>query len=95
MILLNFFKQGRECWCKGSFARDRHGNSVGVTNSEAVSFCLVGALARFYPEKKGFHDASIRLANTVVKAMPGISVSGFNDSASYDQLLEVLESAGV
>lgn len=35
-------------WTQGAEARDRHGDSVSETRSNAVSFCMAGAVGKIY-----------------------------------------------
>lgn len=35
-------------WCQGAFARDAQGRSVSLSSDTAVSFCLSGAIRRWY-----------------------------------------------
>lgn len=98
MMLHDFFNKSRECWCRGALAKDRHGNTVSISSPNAVSFCLAGAVYVTY----GPHCNSVvaKLLQTL-RANPekyNNTVNGlahFNDTATYEQLMELLKTAAV
>lgn len=42
--------KNRKNWCQGSWARDKAGMTVHTDDSEAVTFCAVGAMRKVYKE---------------------------------------------
>jgi hypothetical protein len=61
-------------WCRGHYAEDVHGNPVGCTSNDAVSFCFFGALRRVF---------NWNLPNDLYAAtghVLGVHPTGWNDS---------------
>ena len=64
-------------WVKGAYARTAEGRRAGSCESDAVRFCLLGAITRCYPNA-GFGE----VLNRVVDQLPGRAIAEWNDDQS-------------
>lgn len=82
-----------ENWCKGEMAVDLAGNPVSWQSSEAVKWCVLGAIGKCY----GRFDTSAidRLKDVVVKRGYPKWISSFNDMVEWDSLISAVEEAGI
>lgn len=89
-------KNGPAVWTKGSYARKVSGMCCLAKNVDAVSFCLLGLLNKFYGPKI-MTEAEIALRNTIFTAEGHRSITEFNDSKStvFEDVLEVVKKADV
>jgi hypothetical protein len=88
----------REKWTTGAFAKDLYGTPVGYTSENACSFCLRGALNKVC-SRTVFSDEIPSLYETI-KSKLGFEISTypiglatFNDSRTYEEMIEVLDEA--
>lgn len=75
-------------WTQGSFARDIQGRSVAVHSRQAVSFDLLGAIARVAD-----NDASYAVIFKCLSECIDESLPDWNDSASLEEILACLGEA--
>lgn len=98
----------REKWTQGVFARDEGSVSVRSTDPDAVCWCLEGAvIALYYPHGPKEVDGVRAKINTAItllfpefKPDPDSDtdcgkIIGFNDTHSYEEVMQVLELADV
>lgn len=73
-------------WTQGSYARDAEGCPVPLDDPYAECFCVAGAIARFAKGEDWADGLQIvrRTLNTG-RAVPFVSVSGWNDEAGRTQ----------
>jgi len=83
-------------WTRGTIARDRAGHRVQANSSQAVSWCVHGAVLKTGKEL-GANDSTIRTAQLLlntVSAQKFHHVADFiNDSFGYERAMEVLSLA--
>jgi hypothetical protein len=85
-----------EKWTKGAFARDSKGDSIDPRSSEAVCWCIEGALYKCYTDYDDWRVAR-RLIKEIKKANKlGYLVSWQDDpERTYDEVIEILKLADV
>ena len=78
-----------ENWTKGSYSVDNHGDSVGLSDPSATSFCIVGACMRC-----GVFSDKLE---QIIVARGFTSLENFNDhpSTTHEDVLSVLLEAGL
>jgi hypothetical protein len=92
-------------WCKGNMAKTAEGENCGVANSDAQSFCLVGATVKCYP-KIDEQECAMRKIRAAIAELgfeytyhfrPMVWISDFNDDAriTFDQVRAVVQRADV
>jgi hypothetical protein len=93
--LYEFFKGHRERWTRGTLARNKQGEEVTPLSRSAIRFCLIGATHKLYGDDRAVLDA-LR-AEVARRDGSGwlVLLGAFNDHASFDELLDVIKSAGV
>jgi hypothetical protein len=81
-------------WTQGEFARDASGERVSWRSSEAVQFCVWGALNRAAYDTTGDRRQSITLADHAARALrAGVtSLSGTNDSGTHGDVLAIFDT---
>lgn len=85
-------------WTQGTNARDSRGMSVSTANSDAVAFCLWGAICRANWTLSNCGTALLS-ASTLVRNTLGprgkMNISGFNDTKgrTKEEILAVLDKA--
>ena len=84
-------------WCKGSKAKDKHGNMANPTESNAYSWCLIGAIQKsLYPvgyfgvDTPTYHKA----VNCVSSVINYRDLGWFNDDkeTTHDDVISALTS---
>lgn len=94
--------KSEENWTKGEAARDKYGDRVSESSDRAVSFCLVGAFWKCYPD--GDDEAKRKLANVILEKhpdraipclMPSNVIIDFNDhdNTTFEEVRAVVEAA--
>lgn len=80
-------------WTQNASARDAQGKSVHPTAIEAVCWCVIGAVAKCYPEITSQSKAMLRL----MAACPGGVVVGFNCNPvrKFEEVREVIIKAQI
>lgn len=88
----------RSLWTQGSFARDSTGAPCLLKSPTAVCFCMVGALAKVDLDLSDQTDVEghVRMYYSpflmkVLKVSTLEQVFEFNDSASYEDVIRVLD----
>lgn len=77
-------------WHKGSVAKDRYGLSVEYNDDSAVSFCVLGAICRCYPEDKR-EEVKSRVCDKLAKMgfslfrSPNVTIFSWNDNPERTQ----------
>lgn len=91
--VLELFEGHPERWCKCQPALDKTGSPIYPTHPSAASWCLVGACHAVY----GFGtDATARACKAIKKAVGDVDHMGeFNDTHTFEEVLEVVRKAGV
>jgi hypothetical protein len=96
--------KSEEKWTKDEAARDKDGDRVSESSDRAVSFCLVGAFWKCYPD--GDDETRRKLANVILEKhpdralphlMPSNVIIDFNDNqnTTFEDVRAVLEAADV
>ena len=84
----------KEAWCKGAYARTAGGHSVSSSDESARSFCIIGGINRI---TEGV-DETVRgsLTSILSRAIESIcgdhSIPRFNDSATHEEVLSVIDT---
>lgn len=75
-------------WCKFVCARDGSGNSVGIVNNNAVSWCIVGALIKitFDSDVTPLHKM-----NAYCHKKHNIGLGEFNDLHTHEEVLALFD----
>lgn len=88
-----------EKWTQGTQARDKEGNKVALFNSDAVSFCLIGAMVKvkfntnFPDDEVGYRHYAYGQAEKLLMAESG-GRAWFNDKAttSHEDVIRLIDS---
>lgn len=81
--------QRKSRWTKRSYARDKYGNLLELTNPNAYSWCIVGGLQKVYGS-----EGSANKYNHLYDFL-GESPELFNDRSSHSQVLSVLKELDI
>ena len=82
---------GPEKWCQHTMAVDAAGNPIPALSNNAVAFCLVGAVARCYP-----NDAECGAVYQKLYFAAGTTrLVEFNDGSSFKDVRRIVEQADV
>ena len=86
-------------WTQEWFARNADGCKTSSDDGHAVCWCLSGAIKKCYPDLKEREKATNKLIDVLSDYLPiydgAMGIYIFNDSATHDQVMEVLEKADV
>jgi len=75
-------------WTTRACARDINGQPLNINNNDAVSWCILGAIGRCYPNQ----------FNTMYKKVvsyAGQNLSFINDTKGYEAVIDLLKGANV
>ena len=78
-------------WCQLDYARDEYENPVDIDDSDAVKWCLVGALDRIYPD---FTENTIMLTK-VKNAIDLIAMWNDDRSRTKEEVVNLLKRLDV
>ena len=82
----------RSNWTQGAFARDDKNKSIGFDSPLASKWCLAGAIFKCY-QKQGVKEL-IRVEDRILTS--GASgIMSFGDSASYEQIMELVNELDI
>lgn len=77
-------------WTTGTMARNAEGMAVGSTHSEAVCWCLMGAVMKCYRiEERG------RVFDKIRKRVEPSSISQYNDVQGYENVVNLVKELGI
>ena len=82
-------------WTRHFYARDSKGQCVNPEEPEAVSWCLVGALTKCYGREPPFTSFKYQKVRNLIKAISNHQVIAYNDSHTYEEIMEIVRKAGV
>lgn len=83
----------RDRWTTRQGARDFKGNPVGVIDERATCWCMLGAIAKCHGA--AMHD-KVRVVKGVLRDRNiDVCPAKFNDTHTYEEVLEVLKEADV
>ena len=83
-------------WCQGAFARDAHAEVRASWHREANCWCLLGAVNKCYSDDLDENRNAKELLKSHIQNLHGHNdVSVFNDTATFDQVREVIMAADV
>ena len=92
----------KEAWTTKAYARDPLGYAVESIHPAAVAWCLQGAFNKCYPifsseeEARAFQSLTATLRQWfLLEKSPTESILSFNDTATYEQVLELVTEADV
>lgn len=83
---------------KGSFARDKNGNTCPADSPNAASWCLVGARMRCYGYTTDSTAEEAReIDRKIMEALPEqfASISLFNDNSTYDEVKALVDQLDI
>ena len=82
-----------EKWCQNSVAKDRHGLAASANDSNAVSFCIYGALHRAYVGVDGAGNEYHPHAERIRKEIAPLTISQFNDNPrrKHEEVISLLK----
>ncbi len=85
-------------WTQESFARNCDGEAVDYNSSDAVQFCLMGAVMRCYRDRENpfpCRDAMDKIADRLGDKTCWGKVSEFNDKSSYDEVMNLVKELDI
>ena len=91
----------REAWTTKAYARGPSGESLGSRHPAAVAWCLQGALGKCYLLFSNEEDLAFKKLTATLRKWflldksPTESILGFNDWATYEQVIELITEADV
>ncbi len=82
-------------WTKDAYAADKNGNPIDARSEQAQCFCIMGAVQRQCDLTTEDGRATYFQALKAIAAHlpPKSTISGFNDNASHDAVLRLLDTA--
>ena len=86
-----------ESWCQQSLGRDKDGMTVGCLSTDAVSWCIEGALLRCFNIGRDYEEANLKLLETFKKLHRCYNYTSWNDDKyrTHDEVLALLKEAGL
>ena len=92
----------KEAWTTKAYARGLKGQALDSSHPAAVAWCLQGAFNKCYPifnseeELLAFQNLAATLRKWfLLEKSPTESILGFNDGATYEQVMELVTEADV
>jgi len=77
-------------WTQKAYARDIHGDALGHGSSQfAVSWCLVGAMEKCYPDFNVVDD----IVSKIHRKVGGPAI--FNDSHTFEEVKQLVEELDI
>lgn len=80
-------------WTRGSVARTADDAETHPRSRNAVAWCLVGAAEHCATDRLSYWAARSALFEEISRRMPGAGIPRFNDTATHEELLSVIEAA--
>jgi hypothetical protein len=84
-------------WTKEYVARDANGYPTQPLNEEAVSWCMMGAITKCY----SYTDEAMTVTDKIAKSIRELNnlkaerISVYNDTHTYEEVIQVLKNADV
>lgn len=81
-------------WIQNDYAKDEYGMTTHSNSPTAVCFCTLGAMKRTIA--MGSHNVGNRRADVIEaleRFMDGASIPDFNDHATHEEVIEVINKA--
>lgn len=83
---------GPEKWTRHVFARDNRGNAIDPRDPRACCCCLGGSVDKIIPPERQY-QVLVALEKQAQRRVPGKTIPYFNDSATFEQVVEVIDDA--
>lgn len=80
-------------WTRGSVARTADDAETHPRSPNAVAWCLIGAAEHCATDRHSYWAARSALLEEVTRRQPGAGIPRFNDMATHDEILSVVEAA--
>jgi hypothetical protein len=80
-------------WTRGSIARTAENTETHPRSPNAASWCLVGAAEACAPDRVSYWAARSALVAEISRRAPGTGIPRFNDTATHEEVLAVIEGA--
>jgi hypothetical protein len=78
-------------WTTRFLARDVNNNSCHFNEIYACKWCMLGAILKCYGrDLDGYNKAHLK-----IRDMTGYDIVGFNDSATYEEVMAVVRKADI
>lgn len=71
MKIFELFSNSPKTWTQNNFAQDSAGRGVASTDDKAISWCLMGAIIKCYPEITHFQERK----ETIVRILEKLKLS--------------------
>jgi hypothetical protein len=88
-------------WCQGTYAKNKEGQEVSYTSTEAVCWCTIGAIKASYvddfPHRLALRDFLYGTFALDKNYFPVIKITNWNDdpSRAQSEVLDVFEKLGI
>lgn len=80
-------------WTRGSVARTVEKAETHPRSPNAVAWCLIGAAEVCAPDRHSYWAARSALVAEIARRAPGTGIPRFNDTATHDEVLAVIDGA--
>lgn len=87
--VLELYEGHPERWTTGEIATDTKGNSTGASDRNAVCWCLFGATFLVYGSEGSEKRSKLR------ELTPQRDIIQFNDTHTFDEVLDLVRKAGI
>jgi hypothetical protein len=80
-------------WTRGAIARTADDSETHPRSPNAASWCLIGAAEACAPDRLSYWAARSALVAEISRRVPGTGIPRFNDTATHEELLAIIEGA--
>lgn len=80
-------------WTKGAMGRNAEGVSVASKDPTAVCWCLLGGMVKITGGGISDPKRFLALRSALNKASGGVGLGSFNDTATHEQVLALIDRA--
>jgi len=87
-------------WTQRELARDSWGREVDIQDEGAICWCIAGGITKCYPDPEEFKSARNKILRVIDPENKNRdcwwkTIYNFNDSATHEEVMKVLEQADV
>ena len=82
-------------WIKGCFAQDKRGEPVGTNSFGAVSWCLIGAVEKCYPDREENTRIRYKIINHLRKFDLGDVEFNDNRNTTFEKIRTLVETLDI
>lgn len=81
--------------CRNTLALDKEGYPVNPTDSQAVSWDLLGAISKCYPRVAKEYEVKDALRAEIKKRKGHDSIVRFSDNATWEEIQSILQECNI